>query len=174
MIWLPKKAEAQFEVSAGVIAVKELSPGGASSSLRLGPSAAVSASFAQLGVPLLLEVGVARTDFEDFERAYHNDHLFIATHAQWEVVKGSTGLALRLGLGLYGEFQTVETDPPMAGGDNLYEMIVPGIALTQAIGSDTRLVLGLSDTVISPLNLVFDPEEASIEHKFRVLAGVQF
>lgn len=170
MIGLPTNVTAQLEAGAGVMFAPEPGPG----DTRVGPMLAVVTSLGSLGVPLLLEAGIGRTDFTSLGQDYHNNHYALAILVQWQPVQGPTTLALRLGLGAYGEYQTVETDPPTGGGDNWAEMVTPSVTLTRPLTTNTRLVLTVADALLGPFYAVLDPEEYGIEHRVRVMVGVQF
>ena len=166
---IPSSVTAQVEVTAGVLVLNDPVVEGT----LAGPTLALSASLAVAGVPVLFEAGVGRTDFTSLGQDYHNDHYFLAVSGQWEAIRGCTGLAFRLGAGAYGEYQTVETDPPTGGGDNWSEIVVPGVMLTRAISSETRLVLTLSDAILGPVDAILDPDEYAVEHRLRIMLGLQ-
>ncbi len=166
--WIPSSAAAQLEASAGLLVLADPVVDGT----QLGPSLAVSASLSSLGLPALLEFGVARTDFTVLGQDYHNDHYFLTAVTQWQVAEGSTSFAFRFGLGAYGEYQTVESDPPVGGGDNWAETAVAGAILTHEIAPGVRVLLTLTDALVGPFNAAFDPDEYSIEHRVRIAIGV--
>ena len=166
---IPSSVTAQVEVTAGVLVLNDPVVEGT----LAGPTLALSASLAVAGVPVLFEAGVGRTDFTSLGQDYHNDHYFLAVSGQWEAIRGRTGLAFRLGAGAYGEYQTVETDPPTGGGDNWSAIVVPGLILTRAISTETRLVLILSDAILGPVDAILDPGEYAVEHRLRIMLGLQ-
>jgi len=160
---------AQGEVSIGLLMVPEPSVGGA----QFGPMVSVAASGADFGWPLFFEAGLARTDFTSLDQDYHHNHYFLALGAEWFPTQGTTRVGLRVGLGAYGEYETVETDPSSSGGDNWVEAIVPGLILERDLGR-RRLVMALSDFVIGPYFAILDPEEYGIEHRIRFSIGMRF
>ena len=167
----PICAVAQGEVALGVLVVPEPSVGGT----QVGPALAAMVFRDVLGVPLFLEVGFARTDFNSLGQDYHHNHYSFALNTEWLPARsGSTRFGFRLGLGAYGEYEIVETDPASSGGDSWTEAVVPGLILERDIGEDRRLVVALTDSVLGPYFAVFDPEEYDVEHRIRLTLGMRF
>jgi hypothetical protein len=127
-----------------------------------------------LGLPLFLELGAARTDFASLGQDYHHNHYLLALGAEWFLTRGTSRLGLRCGLGAYGEFETVENDPPSGGGGGWIETVVPGLVLERDLGSEKRLVLRLEDAILGPWFAVLDPGEYSIEHRLLFVLGIRF
>ena len=166
----PTYAGAQLEVSAGMLVVPRPSVGGT----RVGVVASAAAARGLLGVPLLLETSIARTDFSSLGQNYHHNHYLFVLGAEWFATHGTTRLGLRLGLGAYGEYEVVETNPASPGGSNWVEAVVPGLVLARDLGGGRLLVLGLSDFVLGPFFAVLDPEEYGVEHRVRLTLGTRF
>jgi len=127
-----------------------------------------------LGIPLLVEACVARTYFTSLGQNYHHNHFLFVLGAEWFPTQGTTHLGLRLGLGAYGEYEIVETDPPSPGGDSWVETVVPGLILERDLGGGRRLVAGLADFVLGPWFAVLDPGEYGVEHRLRFTLGIRF
>jgi hypothetical protein len=170
LVGTPRATAAQFELAAGALVASDAVVDGP----LVGPALSLVASLARVGVPAVVELGVARTDFSSLGRDYHDDHLWIAVLAQRRLRHGATGLALRLGAGAYGEFQTVEGDPPTGGGDNWFDTVIAGVVVTRLLGDGRELVFSFSDALLGPTNAIFDPSEADVQHRFRILVGVRF
>ena len=168
--WVPSPAAAQIEAGAGFLVSD--APGVAGT--RIGPTVAASVRLSTLGLPVILEAGAGRIDFTSLGQAYHEIHYLLGAATEWSVIRGRTGLALRLGLGAYGAYQTVESDPPSGGGSNWLEAVVPAVTATREINPEVRLVVTVSDALLGPMDAVFDPDEYDIEHRVRVLIGVRF
>ncbi|MBT8478323.1 MAG: hypothetical protein KJO06_05350 [Gemmatimonadetes bacterium] len=163
-------AQVEVEVGAGLLMVHEPSVGGR----QIGPLVAVSGSSSVLGVPLYLELGAGRTDFASLGQNYHHDHYVVSLGAGWSLTQGATRLGLRLGLGAYGELETIETDPPSAGGGGWVETVIPGLVLEHDIAGGRRVVLRLADAILGPWFAVLDPAEYGIDHRFMILLGIRF
>ena len=170
VVLCPGAAVGQVEASAGLLVVHAPSIGGR----QIGPLLSVSGSSSALGLPLYLEVGGGRTDFASLGQNYHHNHYLVALGAEWFLTQGTTRLGLRFGLGAYGEFETIETDPPSPGGGGWVETVVPGVVLEHDIGGGRRVVVRLADTILGPWFAVLDPAEYGIDHRFLVLLGIRF
>ncbi|HIF06116.1 MAG TPA: hypothetical protein EYQ64_03970 [Gemmatimonadetes bacterium] len=166
----PGTGFAQAEVSAGLLVVHEQSPGGS----QIGPMVSAVGSSNVLGIPLFLELGVARTDFASLRQNYHHNHYLFALGAEWFPTRGTTRLGLRFGLGAYGELETVETDPPSPGGGGWVETVVPGLILERDLGGGRRVVVRLADLILGPWFAVLDPAEYGVEHRFVFVLGIRF
>ena len=166
----PGTGFAQAEVSAGLLVVHEPSVGGS----QIGPMVSAAGSSDVLGLPLFLELGVARTDFASLGQNYHHNHYLFALGAEWFPTRGTTRLGLRFGLGAYGELETVETDPPSPGGGGWVETVVPGLVLERDLGGGRRVVVRLADSILGPWFAVLDPAEYGVEHRFLFVLGIRF
>ena len=166
----PGTGFAQAEVSAGLLVVHEQSPGGS----QIGPMVSAVGSSNVLGIPLFLELGVARTDFASLRQNYHHNHYLFALGAEWFPTRGTTRLGLRFGLGAYGELETVETDPPSPGGGGWVETVVPGLILERDLDGGKRVVVRLADLILGPWFAVLDPAEYGVEHRFVFVLGIRF
>jgi hypothetical protein len=166
----PGTGFAQAEVSAGLLVVHEPSVGGS----QIGPMVSAVGSSNVLGIPLFLELGVARTDFASLRQNYHHNHYLFALGAEWFPTRGTTRLGLRFGLGAYGELETVETDPPSPGGGGWVETVVPGLILERDLGGGRRVVVRLADLILGPWFAVLDPAEYGVEHRFVFVLGIRF
>jgi hypothetical protein len=166
----PRTGFAQVEVSAGLLVVPEPSVGGS----QIGPMVSAVGSSDVLGLPLFLELGVARTDFASLGQNYHHNHYLFALGAEWFPTRGTTRLGLRFGLGAYGELETVETDPPSPGGGGWVETVVPGLVLERDLGGGRRVVVRLADSILGPWFAVLDPAEYGVEHRFLFVLGIRF
>lgn len=166
----PGQAVAQVEVGAGLLVVHEPSIGGS----QIGPLVSVSGSASALGFPLYLEVGAGRTDFASLGQDYHHNHYLVALGAEWVLTRGTTRLGLRLGLGAYGELETIETTPASAGGGGWVETVIPGLVLEHDLAGGRRVVLRVADTILGPWFAVLDPAEYGIDHRFMILLGIRF
>lgn len=164
----PVGVHAQGEVSVGALVAPEPGPGGT----QVGPALSVSTA-GMLGLPVFLDVGIARTDYTSLGQDYHRDHYFLMLAADWFPIQGTTRLGLRLGLGAYGEYETVE-NPSSPGGDNWIEAAVPGLILERELAGGRRLVVGLTDYLLGWYFAVLDSSEYSIEHRLRLMVGVRF
>ncbi|MDH3207143.1 MAG: hypothetical protein OEO79_11060 [Gemmatimonadota bacterium] len=166
----PEPGFAQAEISAGLLVVHKPSVGGR----QIGPIVSASGSRDVLGLPLFLELGVARTDFSSLGQNYHHNHYLIALGAEWFPTRGTSRLGLRLGLGAYGELETVETDPRSSGGGGWVETVVPSLVLERDLGSGRRLVARIADSLLGPWFAVLDPSEYDVEHRFLFMLGIRF
>ena len=166
----PRTGFAQAEVSAGLLVVHEPSVGGS----QIGPMVSAAGSSNVLGIPLFLELGVARTDFASLGQNYHHNHYLFALGAEWFPTRGTTRLGFRFGLGAYGELETVETDPPSPGGGGWVETVVPGLVLERDLGGGRRVVVRLADSILGPWFAVLDPAEYGVEHRFLFVLGIRF
>lgn len=166
----PRAEAAQVEASAGLLFVPEASVGGN----QVGPMVSVTGTSDVLGLPLFLEVGVARTDFASLGQNYHHNHVLLSLGAEWLLTQGSTRLGFRVGLGAYGEFETVEGDPSVSGGGGWVETVIPGLVLEHELGGGKRLVARVSDAILGPWFAVLDSDEYSIEHRLMFVLGVRF
>lgn len=169
LAFLATPLRGQVEASAGVI----IAPNPVSGS-AIGPSVGATLPLPGPAGFLVVDVGAARTDFTTLGRSYHDDHLLVALQGQWSPIRGDTQFTVRVGVGAYGEFQTVETDPPRGGGDNGYETVAAALSLSRALASGTRIVLTLSDILLGPVNALADPEEYDLEHRLRIHVGLRF
>lgn len=168
LVWTPAATSAQVDVSVGMLVApdpgRDATPG--------GPVLAVS-----MHVPsfrsLVLEAGWGRTDFTVAGRDFHDDHIMAHLSREWRVGRGPTAMGIRVGLGAYGVLQTVESDPPTGGGDNWFETIVPALVVTHAIAPRRRLVISVSDAILGPVNAILDSGEYSVEHRVRILIGLE-
>ncbi|MEM7415846.1 MAG: hypothetical protein AAF389_10150 [Gemmatimonadota bacterium] len=165
----PARASAQIEVSAGLL----VAPDAGMDGTPVGPALAARTRIPGFGA-LSVEAGWARTDFTAVGRDFHNDHFVAHLSHEWRLIRGPTVVGVRFGVGAYGEFQTVESDPPTGGGDNWFETVVPEIVLARAIAPNRRIVISVSDAILGPVNAVFDPSEYSVEHRIRLLVGLEF
>lgn len=166
----PMASHAQVEVAAGLV----VAPGTGPDGTQVGPLVAAAVSRDVLGLPLFLELGAARTDFTSLDQDYHNNHYLLAAGGEGFVTRGTTRLGWRLGVGAYGELQTVESDPPSPGGGGWIETVLLGVVLERELGSGRRFVVRLSDAVLGPWFAVLDPSEYSVEHRALLLIGLRF
>lgn len=166
----PRVALAQVEASAGLLVVPDGGVGGR----QIGPMVSVSGSSSVLGPEFFLEVGAGRTDFNSLGQDYHHNHYLLALGSEWFPVQGTTRFGLRLGLGAYGEIETVETDPSSPGGGGWVETVVPGLVLERDFGNGRGFVVRMSDAILGPWFAVLDPSEYDVDHRFMVLLGIRF
>lgn len=164
---LPGQVHAQVEVSAGVLIVPNAGPDATLAGPVIGVSVPVPGPLSSLR----FDVAVGRTDFTVLGQDYHDDHYALALSAGPEV---APGVSLRLGIGAYGEHQTVEGDPSRGGGDNWTEMVVPALVLSRPLTTGRTLVFTVSDAILGPVDALFDPSEFDVEHRIRLLVGVRF
>ena len=118
--------------------------------------------------------GQGRTDFSVFGEEFHDTHYGLTASGQVPLLRGSTGLMLRLGFGAHGVRQTIETSTPGGGGANWYETIVPSVVVSRTLTSATDLVLSASDALLGPVGALLDPDEFDLQHRIRILVGVRF
>jgi len=126
----PSWAAGQGEVSVGVLWVPQPSLG----ETQIGPLLSAAVSGRELGLPLFFEASIARTDFASLGQDYHHNHYFLQLGTEWFPTQGTTRLGFRVGLGAYGEYETVETNPSQPGGDNWVEAVIPGLILERDLG----------------------------------------
>jgi hypothetical protein len=119
----PSWAAGQGGVSVGLLWVPQPSLG----ETQVGPLLSAAVSGDELGLPVFFEASMARTDFASLGQDYHHNHYFFQLGAEWFPTQGTTRIGLRLGLGAYGEYEIVETEPAQPGGDNWVEALTPGL-----------------------------------------------
>ena len=164
----PRRAAAQIHLATGVI----VHPSPSIGSTQVGPLLSLAVSSNSTRFPLFLEGSVARTDFTSLGQDYHHNYYLLALGAAWFPTGGATRVGVRLGMGAVGEYEIVEIDSS-PGGDNWISAVVPGLVLERDLGGRMRLVMGLTDYVLGPLNAIVDPDEYGIGHRILIAAGVR-
>ena len=162
----PVDAAGQVEVMAGVMVADSDSPA------RAAPFVSLTLGLPVL--PLLLEAGVGRADFNSFGTDYHRHYGMFVLGGEWTAVRSSVDVALRLGLGALVEDDINEEDPAFRSSNNWIEALVPALVIRKPLASGREMVFTVSDHILGPFNAVFDPDEYSMEHRLRVLVGVRF
>ena len=167
---VPAHVQGQVEVTAGVAVADESAPPGA----RVAPMVSLALDLDAVGVPLILEAGFARADFTSFGEAFHRNHGYFVLGTEWTPVRAGVHVGLRLGVGALVEDDINEDDTAFRSSNNWAEAVVPGLVIKRPLASGRELVFVLSDHVLYPIDALFDPDEYSVEHRFRLLLGLRF